>query len=221
MDSPGLPAAEVTDAYRVLAQVNRQFFGSGRSLRWELARFCDQLSPTGPGRVSLLDVGSGSGDLPLSARRYLAVRGIACSALSLDRDDIALGLAHGSGLSAVRADALALPFANGAFDIVTAAKFAHHFAGSRLVRLVAEMCRVANARVLVLDIHRDWLAYVGFVVWSRLFTRNRLVRYDGPLSVLRGFTEAELLETVSALTDFSWSVRTYAGFQLVLAGSRL
>ena len=44
---------------------------------------------------------------------------------------------------------------------------------------------------MVLDIRRHWLAYYGFTAWSRVFTRNRLVRYDGPLSVLRGFTAAE------------------------------
>ena len=85
--------------------------------------------------------------------------------------------------------------------------------------LVAEMARVAQRRVIVLDIRRHWLAYWGFVAWSRLWTRNRLVRFDGPLSVLRGFTPAELMRG-DDLPDFEWTIRSYAGFQLALVGRR-
>ena len=72
----------------------------------------------------------------------------------------------------------------------------------------------------MLDIRRHWLAYWGFVAWSRLWTRNRLVRADGPLSVLRGFTAAELIAATAALPGFAWTVRSYAGFQLALVGCR-
>ena len=82
------------------------------------------------------------------------------------------------------------------------------------------MARVASRRVVVLDIRRHWLAYWGFVAWSRAFTRNRLVRYDGPLSVLRGFTDEELLATAAPLTAFEWTVRRSLGFQLTLVGRR-
>ena len=97
---------------------------------------------------------------------------------------------------------------------------AHHFSGAGLTGLIGEMARVARRRVVVLDIRRHWLAYWGFVAWSRLWTRNRLVRADGPLSVLRGFTAAELIAATAALAGFTWSVRSYAGFQLALVGCR-
>jgi hypothetical protein len=82
------------------------------------------------------------------------------------------------------------------------------------------MTRVARRRVIVLDIRRHWLAYWGFVAWSRLLTRNRLIRYDGPLSVLRGFTRDELMVLGNALPNFTWTVRSYAGYQLALVGRR-
>jgi ubiquinone/menaquinone biosynthesis C-methylase UbiE len=221
MDAPGLPPGEVEDAYRVLRSVNRQFFGSGRSLRLELDRWIlDVSAPKVTDRLSLLDVGSGSGDLPRLAAQIFSARGVTCRPVSLDRDQTALALASRAGLSVVRADALTLPFPDQSFDIVTAAKFAHHFSGSRLARLLSEMARVARRRVLVLDIRRHWLAYVGFAAWSRVFTRNRLVRYDGPLSVLRGFTEDELLEVVRPLSRFCWTTRRHAGFQIALVGTR-
>jgi SAM-dependent methyltransferase len=220
MDAPGLPEAEVEDAYRVLRRVNRQFFGGRRPMLRELDIFLREDHPT-PGPVSSLDVGSGSGDLAALARDFLSRREYDPKALVLDLDPTALALAHADGLLAVRGDALNLPFADASIDLISAVKFAHHFHGHALVRLLREMARVARHRVLVLDIRRHWMAYAGFVAWSRLFTRNRLVRFDGPLSVLRGFTADELLALSRPLVDFSWRVDRYAGFQLALVGRRV
>jgi ubiquinone/menaquinone biosynthesis C-methylase UbiE len=217
MDAPGQPADEVADAYQVLRRVNRQL-GNLRTLRAEIRQ---GLAENRPGSaVALLDVGAGAGDLTVAMRRELEASGQSARAVALDLDPIALRLAAQQGLEVVRANALRLPFPDRAFDLVTAVKFAHHFHGPPLSRLLAEMARVARRRVLVLDIRRHWAAYGGFVLWSRLFTRNRLVRHDGPLSVLRGFTHEELLRLAEPFEDFVWEVRSRLGFQLVLIGRR-
>lgn len=221
MDQPGLPEAEVADAYRVLRVVNRQL-GNLNALRREVRRALDEDHPRGrPRAFSVLDVGSGSGDLPAALREQLTASGVVPNAVALDRDPTALGFAKRMSLAAVRGDALRLPFADRSIDVVTAVKFAHHFSGDALSGLVAEMARVAARRVIILDIRRHRLAYWGFIAWSRVFTRNRLVRFDGPLSVLRGFTPGELADLASPLVDFRWAVRTYAGFQVALVGRRV
>lgn len=219
MDAPGLPESEVADAYRVLTRVNRQFFGGRRPMVRELDRFLSEDRP-GLGQVTLLDVGSGSGDLARVAEDYLNARGHPTRAWAFDRDSMAVALAARDGIATLRGDALRLPFDDASIDLVTAVKFAHHFHGQPLERLIGEMARVARRRVVVLDIRRSWLAYAGFVAWSRVFTRNRLVRFDGPLSVLRGFSREELLEPTATCPDFSWTVHRYAGFQLALVGRR-
>ncbi|HWE38581.1 MAG TPA: methyltransferase domain-containing protein [Isosphaeraceae bacterium] len=219
MDAPGLPEAEVVDAYRVLRRVNSQL-GNLRSLRRELARALEEGGIVRKA-VSLLDLGSGSGDLPAAMRDRLAADGRRAVALALDRDPTACALAGRLGLGVVRGDALRIPVADRSVDLVTAVKFAHHFSGPALARLLAEMARVARRRVIVLDIRRHWLAYWGFVAWSRACTTNRLVRHDGPLSVLRGFTREELLAAARPLAAFTWTVRPYLGFQLALVGRRL
>jgi ubiquinone/menaquinone biosynthesis C-methylase UbiE len=219
MDAPGLPPAEVADAYRTLGRVNRQL-GNRAVLRRELRRYLrERAGPPGP--IRLLDAGSGAGDLLRALADDLARAGHAPLPVALDRDPVALSLAADRGLVPLRADALDLPFPDRAFHLVTAAKFAHHFSGPALSRLLAELARVAGERVVVLDIRRHWLAYWGFVLWSRTLTRNRLVRYDGPLSVLRGFTADELRDAAAGIPGFAWTVRRYPGFQLALVGRRL
>lgn len=218
MDAPGLPPAEVEDAYRVLRRVNRQL-GNLWAIRREFRRFLAEDGPAGA-PASVLDLGSGSGDIPL-ALGQLVGGGPTAPMIALDRDATAAGAARRQGLAVVLGDALRLPFEDRAVDLVTAVKFAHHFADAPLRQLLAEMARVARRRVVVLDIRRHRLAYWGFLAWSRVFTANRLVRYDGPLSVLRGFTRGELLAASASIAGWSWEVRPYPGFQLALVGRRL
>lgn len=223
MDAPGLPPDEVADAYRVLRRINGWFFGGRRPLRLELRRFLDEagadLERAG-GALTLVEVGSGSGDLAQAARDELTRAGSACQVAALDLDPTALDLARRAGVPGIRADALRLPLGDQSVDVILAVKFAHHFAGAALDDLLAELARVARRRVIVLDIRRSWAAYWGFVAWSRVFTRNRLVRHDGPLSVLRGFTAGELADAVALLPGYAWDVRGHWGYQLALVGRR-
>ena len=217
MDAPGLPLADVQEAYRVLRRVNWQL-GNLRTIRAEFRRFLRE-DIAADGAVSVLDVGSGSGDIPLDLRAVVA-RSRPAQFIALDRDPAAAIEANRS-IPVVCGDALRLPFDDRSVDLVTAVKFAHHFMGGPLARLLGEMTRVARRRVVILDIRRHWVAYWGFRAWSQLFTTNRLVRYDGPLSVLRGFTRDELLVEAAAIPDFAWEVRASLGFQLALVGRRL
>ena len=221
MDAPGLPADEIDDAYRVLRRVNRHL-GNLRTMRLEFLRFLlEDIGPSTSTSTSptVLDVGSGSGDVPQSLRD-LSINPPP-TVIALDRDPLAVLEARRQNLDVLLGDALRLPFADRSIDLVTAVKFAHHFQGGPLSRLLGEMARVARHRVVVLDIRRAWLAYWGFRAWSQLFTTNRLVRHDGPLSVLRGFTGVELLEAVGSIPGYSWTVRSYLGYQLALIGRRL
>lgn len=221
MDIPGLPEAEVAEAYQVLRVVNIQL-GNLRTVRREARRLLDEDGPWRPDEdVSLLDVGSGSGDLPRALGDWIERRGRRASVSALDRDALAVTFARRSGLAVVRGDSLRIPFGDASIDLVTAVKFAHHFSGESLLRLVAEMARVAKRRVLILDIQRHWFAYYGFIAWSRIFTRSRLIRHDGPLSVLKGFTATELQSLGDFVPEFEWTVRSYVGFQLALVGRRV
>jgi ubiquinone/menaquinone biosynthesis C-methylase UbiE len=221
MDAPGLPESELVDAYRVLRRVNSQL-GNLWTARREASRLLDEDGPwTEAPAVSLLDVGSGSGDVPRAIRDSFKARLFRTTVCALDRDPTAVSLARRSKLDVVRADSLRLPFATASFDLVMAVKFAHHFEGETLLQLLAEMTRVARRRVIILDIRRHWLAYYGFIVWSRIFTRNRLAWHDGPISVLRGFTADELRALGETVAGFRWTVRAYVGFQLALVGRRI
>jgi hypothetical protein len=56
------------------------------------------------------------------------------------------------------------------------------------------MWQIAKRRVLVNDLHRHRVAYFSIRALSFLFSRSRMVRHDGPVSVLRAFRPSELLD---------------------------
>ncbi len=216
MDAPGLPDAEVEDAYRILRRVNRQLGNLG-TLRVEFRRFLAEVGPDAA-PLSILDVGSGSGDIPLDLKGRAPGR--LAGVLALDRDPTAVLASRRRGLLAIRGDALRLPFEDRSIDLVTAIKFAHHFHGPSLPLLSPRWPGWPAAGSSSSTSAATSLAYWGFRAWSLAFTRNRLVRHDGPLSVLRGFTADELIAASAPIPGYSWEIRPYLGFQLALVGRR-
>ncbi len=222
MDQPGVDPDERADAYAILRRVNRQFFGGIPVLRRELKRWLRENPRPAGAPVRILDVAGGSGDLAAEAAEWLSRQGLTVTASVVDLDPTALGLARANGLRAFQANALKLPLADGSFDLVIASKFAHHLDDDEVVALLRELARVSGSAVMVLDLSRHGLAWGGFWLWSRVFTRNRLVRYDGPLSVLRGFLPEELETHAGKVRDASWGweVRRHPWFQLAVVGRR-
>lgn len=221
MDQPGVDPSEKADAYRVLRRVNRQFFGGVPVLRRELKTWWRHFQiPIPPERpLSVLDVAGGSGDLAAEAASWLSRRGVSSHPLVLDLDPTALALARAGRIEPLRANALRLPLPDDSVDLVIASKFAHHLAGEEITELLTELGRVSRSAVMVLDLYRHRLAWAGFRLWSLAFTRNRLVRIDGPLSVLRGFLPQELDQYArSADGPLSWTVRRHPWYQLALVG---
>jgi ubiquinone/menaquinone biosynthesis C-methylase UbiE len=113
--------------------------------------------------------------------------------------DSALELARASRpvlTLAVCGDALRLPFADHSVDIVMCSQVLHHFAGADALQLLREMNRVARVRVIVSDLRRSWIAAAGLWLASFPLRFHAVSRHDGVVSVMRGFTPEELVDTV-------------------------
>ena len=78
------------------------------------------------------------------------------------------------------------------FDIVISGLFSHHFPDEEWVRLIGKMQSCARRGVILTDLHRHRILYYAVILITHLFTRNKMVRIDGPLSVKRAFRRAEL-----------------------------
>jgi SAM-dependent methyltransferase len=187
LDDPRAAPARVTESLHNIARANR-WFGGAAAVRFGLERAL----PAGPATVTLLDVGTGLGDLPRMAVQWAARRGITLRAVGLERHGVAARLAEEHGIASVIGDGGSLPFATGSFDLVLLSQVVHHFAPDAIVRLLRECGRVAGRAVIVADLRRSSLAALGFRLAGTLLRFDAETLRDGVTSLRRGFTTASL-----------------------------
>ncbi|MFY9571659.1 MAG: methyltransferase domain-containing protein [Blastocatellia bacterium] len=195
-----LDAGEGTDedVARSLSDLRRinRFLGGSKVV-------LDALSPllerTGKDQVSLLDVGTGSADIPMAVAEECRQRGVKTFIAAVDMSERNLRVSRtrlgvSSEVNLVRADSLKLPFAPRSFDYVTASLFLHHFRDEDVVRLLADFGRIARRAVIVNDLIRNLVPYYFTRIAFPILGASFLTQSDGPVSVLRAFTPDEMNE---------------------------
>lgn len=205
---------------RSLADVSlaNALFGGTRAVLRELDRvLCDDRCARREAEratASLLDVGTGMGDIPANARRLAAARGIALETVGLDIAETLAEACRSRVGTAVRGDALALPFRDRAFDIVICSQTLHHFVDADARIVVRELERVARGCVIVSDLRRSWLAAAGIWIASFPLGFHPISRHDGLVSVLRGYTPDELRDIITGAVGGTPVMRRHLGWRI-------
>ncbi len=156
--------------------------------------------------LTLLDVGTGGADIPVALLERAAARGRQWTVVGLDsRPEILAAavlarpdLAVTDGLELHVGDGLSLPYADKAFDVAHCSLVVHHCTPVEAVGLFREMSRVARSGVVINDLDRTRLGWVGAWLIGHLLTRNRYTRRDAPLSVQRAYRPVEVAEMLRA-----------------------
>lgn len=192
MDDPAVAVHELGPALQFLERVN-MLPGATDLLMVGLREIVGDAAG-----VTLLDIGTGGGDVALAATARLG-RGARAIGLDLHAGTIDYAKARLAGhghVRLVRGDATALPLADGSVDVACSTTFLHHLDDAQAVACLAEMKRVARRGVVVVDLERSRLAYAG--VWLVTRVANRVAAHDGPVSVRRAYTPHELAELARA-----------------------
>ena len=215
MDAPVLDHDELVDGLDKIEQANR-WLGGWRSLKAHL----EPLVNTSP-NATLLDVGTGNARAPALIRGWAEARGCRWSVVGLELhpQSLAIAAASNDSVPLVRGDGLAVPFPDRAFDAVFCVLMIHHLDDGQAVTLVREMARVSRGLVLVNDLERARLNYLGSrALGATLWRNSPLARYDGPTSVRRSFTAGELLAIGHEAGLEQASVRRHFFYRLTLSG---
>jgi len=193
LDGP-VPLADLRECLADLARLNA-FFG-GRSLTLlHVKQLAARLPPLRT--LTVLDVGTGGGDVPRALVRWARRMRQPIRLFALDRDPAAarvtldLGRAYPE-IVVLQGDAVELPVRSGSIDVVMSSLTLHHLDEAAAVRHLAEMDRVARRGIVVNDLARSRTAYALVWLVTRLFARNRMSRHDGPVSVQRAYVREEL-----------------------------
>lgn len=189
---------ELEGALKDLTLVN-YYLGNGRAVLKHLAAMNAETADEG---FTVLDVATGMADIPVTIAKWARQAGIRVGITAVDLDPLSINIARQRcesfpEITLAVADGFALPFANQRFDYVLCSKTAHHFTDEKVLQMIKEFSRVARRGYVIVDLRRSWIAYILIFLLTRLFSRNRLTRSDGPLSVLKSFTPGELAALAS------------------------
>jgi ubiquinone/menaquinone biosynthesis C-methylase UbiE len=194
IDTGNYTPEEYESCISELQFVNR-WMGDAHALKQTLLKDVEQT----PARAfSVLDVGAGSGELLRVAATWARETGRSFKGAGLELNErSAQAISEQSKgfpeITSVRGDALKLPFRSSEFDYVMCSLFTHHFVDEQVVHILREMDRVARRRIFVIDLHRDPVPYFFYTTLGKLVLKNRLLRHDGALSILRSFKADEMV----------------------------
>jgi len=177
--------------------------------------------------VRILDLATGSGDIPEELFRWARARGRKSEIVATDISAEILAVARsrieragfGDSVRFSVCDATAPPFPDRSFDIVTCSLAFHHIDVKQAVRAMWEMDRLARVGFVINDVYRSQGAWLMASFLSRLPTTSKLTRHDGPASVLRAYTPREL-ERISRNAGVCVSIYRHPFWRVAVIGRR-
>jgi len=192
MDQPQRVTRELERDLANLRSFNR-WFGSYRLVRHFLQRW---FRPNGKARI--LDVATGSGDIPRLIVDHARRQNVSVQIDAIDQQKSTIEIARDLSAAYPEIDfSCANLFewnpAEG-YDIVLCSLALHHFSNDDAVRALQKIRELSMARILVADLRRArWLTIAVYLVTAIIY-RDAMTKTDARLSAARAFSLAELRE---------------------------
>ena len=190
MDDPSVSPEAFKRALHELEVINKYLGGRQTSVTG-----VERLLPQPPADVTLLDAGTGGGDVAAYIHHALTEQGYSPTVVGMDRSPDAISYArsrYGStnGLRFRQCDVYDLQ--DDSWDIVHASLFLHHIPGDDIPSMLRRFHHLSERGVVINDLHRHPAAFRSIQLLTTLLSSSKLVRHDAPLSVRRAFTQQEL-----------------------------
>ena len=217
MDHPDTGQAEFEVALQDIQWVTRHLGG----IRVLLQQVAAILNSQRQRRFRILVLGTGSADIPIALVEWAREQHIALELTAVDIHPFAVQSATRQALpypeiSVLQGDALHTGFEAGAFDVVISSMFMHHLDNDKAIQLLREMDRMSQLGLVINDLERHPMAWLGITLLGMLTGKGRLFRNDAPLSVRRGFTQEEAWQLVHQAGLTGAQVIGQSPFRLVI-----
>lgn len=222
LDLDEAPYEEVRDSLKDVATVNRYLSGY-RVLLHHVEPFLKSHKPDRPFRV--LDAATGSADQPVALVKLARRLGISIHITAIDINTKMLRFAKEEvalypEIKLVQCDILSLPFQDESFDLTVNSLSLHHFSWEKAVKILRSIYKAARLGMVVNDLHRSRIAHAAIYLLTRIFTRNRLTRYDAPVSVMNAFTPKEFQELSQQAGVEPYEIHRHFPYRIALIGRK-
>jgi predicted O-methyltransferase YrrM len=202
MDDPNVDRDELARSLWFIRFVNARLGGASAATRqlshWLRKRPID-------GTVHILDVGTGSADIPIAIARWAMKRNIAIHITGIDLHETTLELARKHlaaqpddlPIELVQADALKLAdrFEPESFDFAHAGMFLHHLPDIEVMTVLRIMHRLSSHGLIWNDLVRGWPGRIGTRILLRILSGvPTMAKHDAVVSIEAGFTRHEAID---------------------------
>ncbi|WP_312178556.1 class I SAM-dependent methyltransferase [Arthrobacter sp.] len=211
MDRPDCDPVRLERTYAQFPLINAVVSGWRRNYR----RYVRPVL-AGHGGGTVLDIGSGGGDLARALARWARRDGLRVEVTGIDPDPRAHAYASSRaplpGLEFRPVFTSALVAEGRSFDVVISNHVLHHLDAGAFEGLLADSQALTRQLVLHSDIERSPWAYGLFSAGTLPFFHGSFIRADGLTSIRRSYTAAEL----AAAAPAGWETRRQKPWQNLL-----
>jgi SAM-dependent methyltransferase len=191
MDRPDCDPEKLRRTYAQFWLINSVVSGWRRNyVRYLRPQFSSDRTNT------LLDIGSGGGDVPRMLARWARRDGLRLDITGIDPDARAHQFASSRpalpGLTFRRAFSSELVEEGRSYDVVISNHVLHHLTGAQFSALLADSEALGSRLSLHCDIERSRWGYALFSAGTLPFFPGSFIRQDGLTSIRRSYTAEEL-----------------------------
>jgi 2-polyprenyl-3-methyl-5-hydroxy-6-metoxy-1,4-benzoquinol methylase len=208
MDDLNCKGEVVDQTLRELEFINRTLGGNNITVSGVRSLLENKLGKP----IEIIDLGCGGGDMILLLQKKFSKRKAALNFTGIDANPniIAYARKHIKETANIRFEAVNIlsdEFKSRQFDIAIATLFFHHFTSEQLSPVIKKLYEQARIGIVINDLHRHPLAYYSIRFLTQLFSKSAMVKFDAPLSVLRGFSREDMRNILSdaGITNYTLS----------------
>ncbi len=221
LDLDEAPFEEVKDSLKDVQTVN-EYLSGYRVLLHHIEPFFKAVKGA---PLTILDAATGSADQPRAVVRLARANNWPVKVFGLDINAKMIRFAREEvvdypEISFVQGNVLDLPFKDNSFDVVINNLSLHHFERNHAIQMMREFSRISRLGFIINDLHRSRIAHGAIWVLTRLLTKNRLTRYDAPVSVYNAFTPNELDEMARQASLTQYKIHRHFPYRLALVENK-
>ncbi|WP_350285763.1 methyltransferase domain-containing protein [uncultured Croceitalea sp.] len=215
MDDPNLEADKYRQAYLDINRCNKWLGGNKITIK----ALKILLKSRAQKSYTILDMGCGDGEMLRQVAQAFKKKPVKLNLIGVDLKDDILDLAREKSVDypAIQfknQNILALTETSGC-DVLLCTLTMHHFTDEQIKIFLTKFSKVARIGVVINDLQRSKLAYALFKLFSIFFIRSHTAKYDGLVSITKGFLKNELWAYAKNISTMQHSIQWKWAFRYV------